>query len=217
MLTIAVLSQKGGCGKSMLATNLAATAHLAGKRTLLIDMDVQGTSLEWSAARGDASKLAGLVTVKADRAMPLPRMREMASGYDVVLLDGPPRIGDVTRSAACAADIVVIPVQPSASDFWTISETLKLLDSADEIRAELGRRPVRRAFVLNRASASTTISRQAPAALDGLGELLGTVCQRVVFAEVVSRGEAAVSDEPSGAGALEIRRLYRALLQSEAA
>src|SRR6266545_854620 len=105
LTTIAVLNQKGGVGKTTLATNLAAASHLKGRRTLLIDMDRQGSALDWSAARLEGSKLAGLAVVKLDKALALPRFREITEGYEVVFLDGPPRLGDITRSAAVAADV----------------------------------------------------------------------------------------------------------------
>lgn len=209
MMTIAVLNQKGGVGKTSLATNLAAAAHLEGLRTLVVDMDRQGSALDWSAARAEGSKLAGLTVVKADKALAVPRFREMARGYDVVILDGPPRIGDVTRSAACAADVVVIPVQPGPFDLWAASETLELLDAADAIREELGRRKVRRLFVLNRASTGTVLAREAPGVLKQHGELAGVVHQRIAFPEASAVGESVLTVEPDGAASTEIRHLFR--------
>lgn len=73
MLTVALLQQKGGSGKTTLAVNLAAAAHLEGRRTLVVDMDRQASAFDWSAARQDRSALDGLAVVKADRAMALPR------------------------------------------------------------------------------------------------------------------------------------------------
>src|SRR5262245_35210299 len=134
MFTIAVLNQKGGVGKTTLATNLAAAAHLGRKRTLLIDLDEQGSALDWCDARQDGSKLAGLATVKFDRALSLPRYREISAGFDVVVLDGPPRLGTLTRSAAVLADVVVVPVRPGAYDLWAVEETVSTLDEADAIR-----------------------------------------------------------------------------------
>jgi chromosome partitioning protein len=87
-LTIAVLNQKGGVGKTSLAVNLGAAAHLAGRRTLIPDMDRQGSAFDWISARREGSKLDGLAVVRADRALPVARLREMSAGYDVVILGG---------------------------------------------------------------------------------------------------------------------------------
>jgi cellulose biosynthesis protein BcsQ len=65
-LTVAVLQQKGGSGKTTLAVNLAAAAHLEGRPTLVVDMDRQASAFDWSAARKDGSTLDGLAVVKAD-------------------------------------------------------------------------------------------------------------------------------------------------------
>jgi chromosome partitioning protein len=137
VLTIAVLLQKGGSGKTTLAVNLAA--HLEGRRTLVVDMDRQASALDWSAARQDGSTLDRLAVVKADRAIALPRFKEIVRGYEYVFLDGPPRLGDVTQSAAVAADVAVLPIQPGPFDSWAVAETLESLDQADQVREQLGR------------------------------------------------------------------------------
>jgi chromosome partitioning protein len=211
MLTISVVNQKGGCGKTTLATSLASVAHLAGLRTLLVDMDRQGSALDWSAARAEGSRLSGLVVVKADKALPLPRLREIARGYDVVVLDGPPRLGDVTRSACVACDVAVIPVRPGPFDLWAASETIELLDGADAIRFELSRGPVRRLFVVNLAQTGTVLARQAPSALEAHGQLAGIVHARIAFPEAAARGETVLTTEPDGPAAWEVGKVYKAV------
>lgn len=212
MLTIAVLNQKGGVGKTTLTTNLAAAAHLDGKRTLVIDLDRQGSAFEWYTARGERSKLTGLTTVRADKPLAVPRFKEITTGYEVIVLDGPPRLGDITRSAGVAADVVLIPVQPGPFDLWATTETLEVLDSADAIREELGRKPVRRLFVVNRAAAGTVLAREAPTAIAERGEVASVVIhQRIAFAEAATNGECVLTTDPSGAAAEEIRALYRNL------
>lgn len=212
MLTVAVLQQKGGSGKTTLAVNLAAAAHLEGCRTLIVDMDRQASAFDWSAARQDGSKLEGLAVVKADKAIALPRFREMSQGYDYVFLDGPPRLGDVTQSAAVAADVAVLPIQPGPFDFWAVAETLESLDQADQIREQLGRPPIRRIFVLNRASANTRLAREAEEELRKTGgELAGVVHQRVAFPDAASRGESVLTSRAADSAADDITRLWRAL------
>lgn len=210
MLTIAVLNQKGGVGKSTIATNLAAAAHLNRKRVLVVDLDSQGSALDWYAARREGSDLEGLAVVKADRALSLTRFREIAGTYDVVVLDGPPKLGEMTRSAAVAADVVLIPVQPGPFDLWSAGETQRLLDAADDTRVDLKRRKVRRLFVLNRAHPRALISRDAAVTVAKSGSTAVTVIhQRIAFAEAAAIGESVLTTQPNGPAADEIRRLLR--------
>jgi len=211
-MRIAVLQQKGGSGKTTLAANLAAAAHLEGLRTILIDMDRQGSAIDWAGARPDGSKLDGLVVVGHDRPLSLPRFAEVTQGFDCVLIDGPPRLDDVTRSAAAAADVALLPVQPGCFDFWAVSETLASLDTADEIRAELGRPPIRRVFVLNRAPVGSRLARDGEQELRaGGGIFAGVVHQRVAFADAALRGESVFTTPGALLAASEIQRLWRAV------
>jgi chromosome partitioning protein len=212
MFTVAVLNQKGGVGKTTLAVNLAAVAHIEKRRTLLVDMDEQGSASEWYAARSDESPLAGLVVVKMDRPLTLAKFRELATGYDFVVLDGPPRLDKVSTSAAVAADVVVMPVSPGPFDLWATSSTLATLDEADAIRAQLDRSPVRRVFVINRAEVGTVLTREMPEALGERGEVLDAVVhQRIAFKTSALDGESVVTMGDGVVATQEIRAVYRAI------
>jgi chromosome partitioning protein len=217
-LTIAVLNQKGGVGKTTLAMNLAAAAHLCGRRTLVLDLDTQGSALDWSTARTAGSRLDGIAVARADKALNLRRFGELTAGFDVAILDGPPRLGDVTRAAAAAADIALVPLRPGILDWWACAETLTLLESADDVRSQIGRAPVRRMFVLNAADERTRLARAALDALAKLGELAPvTIASRVAFAEAASTGESVLTLAPGGAAAGEIGQLWGALCAEVAA
>ncbi len=178
-----------------------------------MDLDRQGSSLDWGAQRRDGSKLEGLAVVKVDRALRAPHFRELTEGRDVVVLDGPPRLGEFIRAAAVLCDVVLIPVQPGAFDLWAASETLEDLAQADQIRAELQREPVRRLFVLNRAIKGTTLALQAPKALAETGTLAKTVIyQRTAYARTAADGEAVVSQKIDQQAADEILALYRKIM-----
>jgi chromosome partitioning protein len=211
MLVIALLQLKGGSGRTTLSTNLAAAAHLANLRTLIVDLDKQGSALDWAAARVDGSKLNGLAVVKADRALSLPRFKEIARGYDVVILDGPPRLGDVTQAAAVCADVVLTPVRPGAFDFWAVGETAEFLEQADAVRDQLGRKPVRRVLVVNMAIVGSRLAEEAPTALKEVGQVVGVIHNRIAFADAAARGESVLTTAPSSQAADEITALWRAL------
>jgi len=210
--TIALVNQKGGVGKTTLATSLASAAHLAGHRTLILDLDAQGSALDWFAARGEGSPLADLAVAKVDRALTRPALATLTRGYDLAVLDAPPRLGELTRSAAVAADLVLIPVQPSPYDLWACSETLQTLDEADAIREQLGLGPARRVAVLNRVQSGTIIGREARAAVADVAVLLEVVIhQRVAFAVAAGAGESVQTTEPNGRAAAEVRALFEAV------
>jgi chromosome partitioning protein len=211
MLTIAVLQQKGGAGKTTLAVNLAAAAHLEGQRTLIVDMDQQASAFAWSLERREGSRLDGLTVVRADRALTLPRFAEMSRGYDAIFLDGPPRRGDITQSAAVAADIVLLPVTPAPYDVWALDDTTANLDLADGIREQLGRKPVLRAFVINRAATGTLLAQEVEALIAETERVLAVVRQRTSFPTTAGRGETVLTSTASLGAREDIEQLWRAL------
>ena len=115
-MIIALLNQKGGVGKTTLALHLAGEWAGRGKRITLLDADPQGSALDWSQqrSRSDLPRLFGVVGLARDtlhREAP-----ELARNVDHVVIDGPPRVAGLMRSALLAADLVLIPVQPSSGD-----------------------------------------------------------------------------------------------------
>jgi chromosome partitioning protein len=175
-------------------------------------MDRQASAFDWSAARREGSRLEGLAVVKPDRALALPRFNEISRGFDYVFLGGPPRLGDITQSAAVAADVAVLPIQPGPFDFWAVAETLASLDQADSIREQLGRAAIRRVFVVNGAATNTRLAREAEKELrDSGGELAGVVHQRVAFPDAASRGESVLTSASASDAAEDIQRLWRDL------
>ena len=187
-MIVAVLNQKGGVGKTTLALHIAGRWAQLGRRVLVVDADPQGSALDWSEQRGrkGLERLFGVVGLARDllhRELP-----EMASGYDHVLIDGPPRTAGIARSALLAADLVLIPAQPSPFDGWASAEMLRLLDEARVFRPELRAR-----LLLNRCAARTVIARETAQALEGHDPpaLAAHVGQRVAFADAARTGRLA--------------------------
>lgn len=184
-MIVALLNQKGGVGKTTLALHLAGEWAGRGKRLTLIDADPQGSALDWSQARGrdGAPRLFGVVGLARDtlhREAP-----ELARGVDHVVIDGPPRVAGLMRSALLAADLVLIPVQPSPFDGWASAEMLALVAEARLYRPGLVAR-----FVLNRCGARTVMARETAETLADHDPpvLATTIGQRVAFAEAAQTG-----------------------------
>ncbi len=200
-MIVALLNQKGGVGKTTLALHLAGEWARTGRRVTLIDADPQGSALDWSQqrAREGHPRLFGVVGVARDtlhREAP-----ELARDVDHIVIDGPPRVAGLMRSALLATDLVLIPVQPSPFDGWASAEMLALLTEARIYRPDLAAR-----FVLNRCGARTVIARETAETLaDHDPPLLATtIGQRVVFADAAQSGRLASEIDADGPAAREI-------------
>lgn len=212
-MIVALLNQKGGVGKTTLALHLASEWARQGRAVTVIDADPQGSALDWSEqrAREGLPRLFGVVGLPRDT---LHReASELARHVDCVVIDGPPRVAALMRAALLAADVVLIPVQPSPFDGWASGEMLKLI-----AEARIFSPGIRTRFVLNRCAARTVIARDTA---EGLVDhdppaLAATVGQRVVFATAACRGRLVHElDEDSPAAqeitalAAEVARLAR--------
>jgi len=202
---IGVLNQKGGVGKTTLAVNIAAALARTGKRVLLIDADPQGSALDWAAVR-EGDPLFAVV------GLPKPSIhKELAlvgEGYDVVVIDGPPRVTDLARSAIMASDVVLIPVQPSPYDIWAADEVVKLIQEASVFKENL-----KSVFVINRKIANTAIGRDVREALEAydLPTLEASIVQRVAFAEAAAVGKAIYEQDRDGVASQEIEAVVSEL------
>ena len=197
-MIVGVLNQKGGVGKTTTSIGIASVLAKRGDRVLVIDADPQGSSLDWAAAReGEAL----FTVVGLPRASIHKEIANLAKDYDHVIIDGPPRVTDLARSAILASDVVLIPVQPSPYDIWAANEVVELIKEASVFKDSL-----KSCFVINRKIVNTAIGRDVVDALSSypLPVLKSSVAQRVIFAESAAQGKAVFEIEPEHPGALEL-------------
>lgn len=207
-MIISVQNQKGGVGKTTLAIHISHALKLQKKtnRILLIDADPQGSARDWSAARQSEPPFS---VIAIDRPVLHREIPAIVENYDHIIIDGPPRASELARSAISAADLVLIPVQPSPYDVWAAQEIIGLIQEASVFKENL-----KSAFAINRKIVNTAIGRDVIDALTNFNTpiLKSQICQRVAFAESAATGQTVLETSPKSAAAKEIKAIVKELL-----
>lgn len=198
MKIIAVVSQKGGAGKTTLAVHLAVAAAHSGYSVAIIDLDQQATAAQWADWReGD-----NVAVVAAPHGRLGPTLAEARrSNVDLVIIDSPPAADSAAVAAAKAADLVLIPTRPSAFDLHAIRTTSDLIRVAQKPGyVVLNGMPPRAAALLD----------EVVTVIQSLNLTLAPIClvDRAAFRHAVVNGQTAQEYEPSGKAAAEVESLY---------
>jgi chromosome partitioning protein len=197
MKTIAIISQKGGSGKTTIAVHLAVCAALHDRTTALIDLDPQANSYGWNESRPDGRKLDAIKGTANQLANLLQQAK--AGGIDLAIVDTAPHSDSVAAIAAQLADLVLIPCRPARFDLDAIASTLEI--------ARLAKSPA--AVVIN-AAPRGRLAEEAREALQQQDiTVMDTVLhQRVAYSHAVIDGRAVHEYEPDGQATAEIEALY---------
>ena len=193
MPTIAVCNQKGGCGKTTLAINLAQAFVIDGLGVLLVDLDPQGSASDWRSiapAPGPDFEVQEM-----ERGHLLRQARALRRQFDVVLIDCPPQFSEPSAAAIRVADLVLVPVQPSPFDVWATDAIVELIQAR---QTASGGQP-KAAYVVSRAISNTALQRSLAEALgkQDLPMLATGTTQRVVYAATASEGKTVFDGRPS--------------------
>ncbi len=197
MKIIAILSQKGGAGKTTLALHLAVEAERSGLMTVVVDLDPQASAASWKDSRaGDSPAIISAQAARLGAVLDTAR----AEGVALSILDTAPHSESAALAAARAADFILIPCRPAILDLRAISNTIDL--------AKIAGKPV--GVVLNSVPARGSLSTEAAEAVAGYGvEVVPVqIGQRAAFMHALTLGQTAQEYEAKGKGAQEITQLY---------
>lgn len=202
MKTLALISQKGGAGKSTLSIHLAVEGEARGMKTLLIDVDPQGSAANWGDRRGERRP-----DVATENPARLSKAIERAKteGYDFVVIDTPPHADQSALYAARSVELVAIPCRLSILDLDAIEATIDL--------CKMAKKPSR--VILNAAPVgATTMLNEATTGIKSRGGILcpAIVRDRAALRHALGDGLVAQEYEPDCRAAQEVTALFACLL-----
>jgi len=201
MHTIAMVTQKGGSGKTTLAICLAAAAREAGERVFLIDLDPQRSLSRWRHQRDSHDIPVEAIAIEnLQAALAILARRKVT----LVIIDTPASDTPVSDAAIEAASLCLIPVRPAIFDIWASELTRQKLKIAGTPFA----------FILNQCTTAQHSKRalDGAAALETMGGVLRPfITSRIVYQEAMQQGLGPTEHDPSGKAADEIRLLWASL------
>jgi chromosome partitioning protein len=204
MKILAMVSQKGGAGKSLVTAHLAAAFEQAGISTVVIDLDPQASITQWGESRSTDSP-----TVVSGLAERLPVMLKTAhdASIDLAVIDTPPHSDKNALAAIRTADLVLIPTRAAIFDLRSIAETVKVLDMA--------RHRDKAVILLNSVPARGSLANEGEDAAREYGVEIAPVrlTERAAFAHALTSGLGITEYEPKGKAAAEIIALMRFVAQ----
>ena len=199
---ITVAQQKGGAGKTTVSAHLAVAFSQRGKRTAIIDIDPQASLSTWHRIREEkfGEEYTGLTCITTTGWKLQSEIAALTGEVDVIIVDSPPHIEADARAAVRAADLIIMPVQPSPTDLWATKATL-------EIAAQEG---INAKILLNRVSNNSKLAKAVENDLKkSIGkDLLKTqLGNRVSFAASLVDGRTAMEAFAGSAAADEVKAL----------
>jgi chromosome partitioning protein len=200
---ITVAQQKGGAGKTTMTAHLAVAWAASGKRRVaVVDIDPQGSLSQWYKVResrlGENATGLTFATISGWRVR--SELDRLKYTHDIILIDSPPHTDAEARTAIRAADLVVIPLQPSPMDVWATSATITICKQE--------RVPVK--MVLNRVHPQAKLTEAVS------GEMVGLTANRfgnrVIFAGSLMQGLGVTEADPNSIAANEVRALSKEIM-----
>ena len=199
-MIISLVNQKGGVGKTTIAINMTSRLSQSKQKFLLIDADPQGSVLQWQSVKGntrfDVLHHPG-ATFHRD-------IKELAHGYNHVVIDAPPAIGQITRSVLIVSHLAIVPICPSPLDIWSGTEIISLIQEAKQHNPKLRAR-----LLISKKIPTTRIGREAKQALETykIPIFRTEICQRIAYVEAMIAGLSVLEYAADSEAATEIKEL----------
>lgn len=200
---ITIAQQKGGAGKTTMAAHLAVAWASSGKRRVaIVDIDPQGSLTQWYKMRvqrmGEDETSLTLSSISGWRVR--SEIDRLKHTHDLIVIDSPPHTDAEARTAIRAADLVVVPLQPSPMDVWATSATITMCKQE--------RVPVK--MVLNRVHPQAKLTEAVSG--DMIGLTANRFGNRIIFAGALMHGMGVTEAQPNSLAADEVRALSKEIM-----
>lgn len=206
-MIIAVVNQKGGCGKTTVATNLAAMFAGEGREVLLVDADPdQRSSMTWCADRPENLPRVHSSTMPARNLM--KDADHLRKKWETIIIDGGARVTEHAFAAVAAADWLIIPVRPSKVDLDATAQFL------DVVMADMARRDnLSGGLLINGIQAGTAIGAAAREQLESwdFPQFQTVLRSYVAFSEAVWQGQSVTEYQPRSKAAEDMNLFFKEL------
>lgn len=199
-MIISLVNQKGGVGKTSIAVNLGVCLARKNYKLQLIDMDPQGTALQWQSIEGN---MAFQVTHHPAPLSP-EKTKAFSQGYDHLVVDTPPAIGEISRSVLRFTDLALVPLAPSPLDIWSSHNTVRMIAEAKHENPDLEGK-----LLICRKIPTTRLGREAREVMEvfKLPVFETEVSQRVAYIEAMISGVSVLQYAPKSEAAREMQSL----------
>jgi len=204
-MIIAIVSAKGGTGKSTITLNLAGILCSLNQKVLVVDADPQGSIAQWSKKTIQKKPEVLVETSPADN----KKLKKIARKYDYVLFDSPPTFRKRIRTVMRLADMLIVPVCPGMADLWSTEKLLEVFFEEKRKRARLDTR-----LLISRVDRRTRQGREFRDQLERLNIpiFLTEIPQRAIYNEIWLQCVTIDILQPHGDGAKEFHNLAREII-----
>lgn len=215
-MIILIGGEKGGTGKTTIATNMAAMRALTGRDVLLIDTDPQGSANYWAQSRDEEGITPRVACVqKFGKGLP-KEVQDLASRYEDIIIDAGGRDSIELRSALVVTERLFVPIQPSQFDIWTLNQMEELVDTAKAFNPDLVAK-----VIISRASTNPSVHESNDTAkllndFDNLDLSESIIRDRIAYRKAAKDGLSIAELKPKDQkAAAEMELLYEEVFSDE--
>lgn len=210
-----IVGEKGGTGKSTVATGLAAMLAANDRDTLLIDADTQLTTTKWQAIRAENPDLPQLACISLFGKTLAKEVRSLAPRYQDIIIDTGGRDTVEMRSALTVCDFAVLPFQPSQFDLWTVETMYTMLDQASAVNPDMKVMAVISQCETNLTTTDYLKAQEFIRDFPGMTLSTTPIRKRIAFKRAGQMGMNVIEFErnPLGKATLELKQLYQDIFE----